>query len=215
LAKVDKAPIYEVYQRVPGLVLGFHGCDEDVGEALLCGKTQQLNKSANAYDWLGGGIYFWENDPQRAWEFAKEGIANKHQTKGVIKKPFVVGAVIDLGLCLNLLDRKGLDEVTQSFDILEMINEILDDPMPENKGKDMAARFLDCAVIEALHQSRTHLNREKKNAGRYLPYDTVRAAYPEDEPLYTNAGFRKKNHVQIAVRSLSCIKGYFRPIEAA
>jgi hypothetical protein len=191
-------------------VLGFHGCDEAVGENLLSGKTMHLKQSANKYDWLGGGIYFWENDPLRAWEFANEAESKTHLSKGKIKKPFVIGAVIDLGLCLNLLDRKGLEEVSSAYETLSSIYGLLYTPIPVNIGKDLGARFLDCAVIESLHETRKSL--DTASPGQYKAYDSVRAAFPEDDELYPNAGFRKKNHVQIAVRSLSCIKGYFRPI---
>jgi hypothetical protein len=44
-------------------------------------------------------------------------------------------------------------------------------------------------------------------------YDSVRSPFPEGGNLYEHSGFRAKNHIQIAVRNLRCIKGYFRPIE--
>ena len=31
--------------------------------------------------------------------------------------------------------------------------------------------------------------------------------------LYPNAGFKEKNHIQIAIRNPNCIKGYFIPRE--
>ncbi len=53
-----------VYQR---LVIGYHGCDRTVAEdVLLRGGT--LKPSANPYDWLGKGIYFWEHGPDRGLE---------------------------------------------------------------------------------------------------------------------------------------------------
>jgi len=33
----------------------------------------------------------------------------------------------------------------------------------------------------------------------------------EGNELYPNAGFRKKNHIQICIRNPNCIKGYFLP----
>ena len=183
-----------------------------MGEAVLADPKSHLMPSTNEYDWLGEGIYFWENDPNRAWEFASEVSAKPHLSKGYIKTPFVVGAVIDLGLCLNLLDRRGLDEVKKSHEILKQIHDSSNTPIPVNKGKDKGQRFLDCAVIQSLHNSRSDLNRQTKSKGKYPAYDTTRAAFPEDDELYVGAGFRAKNHVQIAVRSLSCIRGYFRPI---
>jgi hypothetical protein len=201
---------FGIYRRLPGMVLGFHGCDEATGESLLRGDSKHLETSDNGYDWLGSGIYFWENDPQRALEFAQEATGSPRITKGRIKKPFVIGAVIDLGLCLNLLDRAGLEEVAQAYQFLSLTNAMLEAPLPENKGEDRAARFLDRAVVEALHSTRSRLN--KKHRGKYPPYDTVRGAFWEGGELYPGAGFGKKNHIQIAVRSASCIKGYFRPI---
>jgi len=161
---------------------------------------------------LGSGIYFWENDPQRALEFAEAAVSNPLLTRGKIRKPFVVGAVIDLGLCLNLLDRAGLAEVEKAYPLLVMANELVSAPLPENKGPDRAARFLDRAVIETLHSTRAAVNKEKRSRGKYPPYDTVRGAFWEGGDLYPNAGFGKKNHIQIAVRNSACIKGYFRPI---
>jgi len=41
--------------------------------------------------------------------------------------------------------------------------------------------------------------------------DTVRGVFTEGEPLYENAGFRNKTHIQICVMNPKCIKGYFFP----
>jgi hypothetical protein len=69
-----------MYQCAPSFVLGFHGCDQEVGEKILFGETN-LEFSSNDYDWLGSGIYFWENDPNRAIEWALE-----LKNRGEIKK---------------------------------------------------------------------------------------------------------------------------------
>lgn len=207
MAVENSSWIADLYQRRSGLVLGFHGCDQAVGEAVLCGKQTHLAPSTNDYDWLGGGVYFWENDPQRAMEFATEASKKPHLSKGHIDKPFVIGAVIDLGLCLDLLERAGLDELKEAYDFFHATyTPNRKHPVfPENKGKDRGARFLDAAVIETLHNLRT--------AVKELPYDSVRGAFWEGGELYPGAGFEKKSHIQIAVRNpQACIKGYFRPL---
>ncbi|SPF51914.1 hypothetical protein SBA4_4770009 [Candidatus Sulfopaludibacter sp. SbA4] len=51
-------------------VLGYHGCDRSIGERLL--KGNPFRPSSNEYDWLGPGIYFWEANPQRGLDFARE-----------------------------------------------------------------------------------------------------------------------------------------------
>lgn len=54
-----------MYQKLPNLVLGFHGCDESVFERVIY-RGEPMKKSENSYDWLGHGIYFWEQNKQRA-----------------------------------------------------------------------------------------------------------------------------------------------------
>ena len=51
--------------NLPGFVLAYHGCDREVGERILAGE-EQVRPSANDYDWLGPGAYFWENSARRA-----------------------------------------------------------------------------------------------------------------------------------------------------
>lgn len=208
------APSYTLYQHLPGLVLGFHGCDAEIGERLLRGEIAHLDPSTNKHDWLGNGIYFWENDPLRAWEFAEDQKKKPHTSKGHVKTPFVLGAVIDLGLCLNLADRTALDELKVAQRVLRATYQQSGEPPPKNVGKDMGARFLDRAAIEMLHALRKRVSDEAEAAGEPgLPqYDSVRSPFPEGGPLYRGAGFRSRNHIQIAVRNLACIKGYFRPI---
>ena len=58
----DTADSNRLYSILPSFALGFHGCDESVADAVLAGN-QQLFPSRNKYDWLGEGIYFWENSP--------------------------------------------------------------------------------------------------------------------------------------------------------
>ena len=53
-----------MYSTRPGLTLGFHGCDASVVKDVLLGKAF-LKASTNSYDWLGHGIYFWEQSLSR------------------------------------------------------------------------------------------------------------------------------------------------------
>lgn len=191
------------YNRLPSFVLGFHGCDEKLKLDLINGK-KRLAHSNNCYDWLGSGIYFWENDPNRALSYAKQIKKHPERCKQKIETPAVVGAIIDLGYCLNLFEEENLKLVKESYTFLKAF-EKLGWPMPVNKGgKELLLRDLDCAVINLLHDLRKQFKEP--------PFDTVRAPFLEGEPLYPNAGFKSKNHIQICVRSNECIKGYFDPI---
>jgi len=56
------------------------------------------------------------------------------------------------------------------------------------------------------------LHHLRKRRG-LAPYDSIRAAFPEDRPLYEGAGFRAKNHIQLCiVNPERCIKAYFKPL---
>lgn len=191
------------YRAHTGYVLGFHGCDRKVKEKILKGKAH-LKSSEKEYDWLGSGMYFWEGSPQRALEWAKW-----HQTlpDSKIKDPCVIGAVIDLGLCCNLFDRSSLDELAEAYEIMTAAGiKIRENTNPAGfNSADLVLRFRDRQVIEWMHDTR--------KASTYPEYDTVRSAFAEGDPLYTGAGFRQKNHIQIAVRTHSSIKAYFRPIK--
>lgn len=187
-----------MYQKQSGLVLGFHGCDTKVQQSVLHSATQHLKSSINNYDWLGNGIYFWENSPARALQFAQE----KRVRDKTIKTPAVLGAVIDLGKCLDLLDAENTILLKKAFLEISEIYATLNMPLPVNKAFEGHGKFnlllrpLDCMVIE-------HLLKDSD-------FDSVRGLFPEGKSLYAGSGFRSKDHIQICIRKPSlCIKGYF------
>lgn len=192
-----------MYSRKSGLIIGFHGGDRSVCEDVVSRKIKNLRKSNNSWDWLGKGIYFWENNPQRALEFAKEQASRQGSS---IKEPFVLGAVIDLGYCLDLMDSSNLKLLSKSYETLKEVMELAEKPLPINSSpkdcehrNDLLIRRLDFAVIEHLHTI-----TEK-------PFDSVKGIFIEGKPLYENAGFREKDHIQLCIRNPNCIKGYFLP----
>ncbi len=192
---------WSTYEYQPSFILGFHGCDQEVGEFVLSNANEHLHWSEKKHDWLGHGIYFWEGNPARAMEWAEA-----RKAEGKIKTPFVVGAIIDLRHCLDLFDSAGLKEVSVAHDELVTTLETAGVPVPKNTGPtpDKAGRMLDCAVLNYLNEYR----KERKDPN----YDSIRAPFLEGDPIYPDAGFRANNHIQICVRDETCIKGYFRPI---
>ena len=177
------------------VVFGYHGCDASLAKRLVSGRANLIT-SATELEWLGSGSYFWEDSPDRARRWAEEKVEKGGRG---MKKPAVVGAIIDLGNCLNLVDSEALSLVKEAFQILKTTTESL----PRNKGQDGKARGLDCAVIETLHQFRADTGKSQ--------FDTVRSFFLEGNELYPGAGFRELDHVQICVRKPHSIKGYFLP----
>jgi hypothetical protein len=190
-----------MYPPRPGLLIGFHGCEEAIRNDIIAGK-RVLNPSQNRYDWLGNGAYFWENNYERAWDFA-----NNPPGKRKFNSPAVLGAVIDLQFCLDLLDSSCLNWVKFAYHAFTITAETIGQKLPANRptkdSKDLLLRELDCSVIEYLH-----LDRAKSGLP---PFDSVRGVFTEGSELYPGAGFRDKNHIQICVRNPNCIKGYFLP----
>lgn len=187
----------------PFQITGFHSCDRHVGLSVLNGNNQ-LIESTNAWDWLGPGIYFWEQNPARALEYAIDSANGSQKNKIQIKTPFVVGAIIELGNCLNLLEPASISIVKDAHESLLKVAEKSGELLPVNKG---ANRQLDCAVIQYLHQT----NKQKG----IQSYDTIRCAFIEGNEIYPHSNFTDRLHIEICVLKPDLIKGYFlpRPIE--
>jgi hypothetical protein len=189
-------------------VLAYHGCESSVASRAVDGEIDIL-QSERAYDWLGPGAYFWESDPIRAREWAESKVA-----RGDYKTADVIGAVIDLGHCLDLVARENLELVRGAYRAFRAEQKASGLPMPENKSvkgqpdQDRVLRYLDCAVIRHLH---TAIERVPEAETIVQPFDTVRGMFTEGRKLYPGCGYREKTHAQIAVRNAGCIKGIFHP----
>jgi hypothetical protein len=186
-----------VYQR---FVLGYHGCDAAVADTAICRGTP-LAHSANDYDWLGEGIYFWEYGPERALEWAME-----KQQKGELEKPAVVGALIHLGRCFDLLDTRHTSILPETFKRFRSGLMSEGTQIPRNTGgPDQLKRERDCALINWL------MKQFDADGSRF---QTVRGLFTEGDPAFEGSGIYLKSHIQIAVRDPSCVLGYFRPSSA-
>ena len=159
-----------MYSKKLNTVIAFHGCDRSVLFDVINGKSH-LKESENDYDWLGPGIYFWESNLERAWEWARN---NSNYSK-----PAVIGAIIDLGNCLDFIDTKSLSLLHPAYVRLKGASEAAGYPMPKNievdNTGDRLLRKLDCAVIQVIHEDR--------KANSEPGFDTVRGVFWEGENL--------------------------------
>ncbi len=187
------------YQR---LVIGYHGCDAAVRDQVIQ-KGAQLKAFPKTYDWLGEGIYFWEHGPARALEWAQQ-----QKVRGRLKTPAVLGAVLHLGQCFDLLDAEYTDVLAEAYpQFKQEVLEFWGDPLPKNRplhanDDDILLRDLDCAVvnwtIEELQRKGT-------------PFHSVRGVFQEGKAAFPDSGIRLRSHIQIAVRDPACVLGYFLP----
>jgi hypothetical protein len=120
-----------------------------------------------------------------------------------IKNPAVLGAVIALGQCLNLIEANAAVLIRAAYSAYRELCRISGKSEARNAGRDFKARYLDCAVFETLHRL-----REDEGAP---PFDTVRGFFIEGTELYPGAGIRDRDHIQICVRNPEQILGFFLP----
>lgn len=182
-------------------MLGYHGCALSTAERLLGGEST-FAASQNEFDWLGSGIYFWEANPRRGLEFAED-----QRRRGKFEDDsYVVGAVLDLGYCLDLTSSTGVEAVAAAYTSFATITNRAEKPMPTNHGgSDSLLRELDCAVINHLHQIR------KSAEPTLQAFDSVKGVFlAEGGQIYEGSGFYRKTHIQICIRTPTCIKGVFR-----
>jgi hypothetical protein len=179
-------------------VIGYHGCDLAVAERLLAGEP--FVPSDNDFDWLGRGVYFWEYGVDRALRFAHDQVA-----RGKVAVPAVVGAVLQLGECFDLLDTRFTDTVATDYPVWEATMRMLAVPLPVNAGAtpDLKLRRLDCAVLNWMLDA--HASRAS------VVYDSVRGGFAEGLAVFPGSGLQRETHVQVAIRNPSCILGVFRP----
>lgn len=176
-------------------ILAYHGCSRETAEDVVSGR-KALIPSENPEDWLGDGIYFWENDPQRALEWAKQ-----KKKRGKIAEPYVIGALIAPRALLDFSTREAEPFVEDAFKELKAN---LGHPLPKNEpfaenDRFYKKRFLDRAVMNALHTMTEHR------------FDVFSAPFLEGPPVYPTGFFLRQTHIQICVKDPSCIRGVFVP----
>ena len=179
------------------IVSAYHGCDAETAKSLLAGAP--FKPSANDFDWLGHGIYFWEEGPDRALRFAKE-----QQRRNKVANPTIIGVRLRLGLCFDLMDTRFTEDLAAAYEPFERSIHRQGLTMPKSGGPppDHKLRHLDCAVLN------WYLGGI---AQRGPAYDTVRCGFSEGERVYPGSGIFRETHIQIAVRSAACILDVFQP----
>ena len=192
----------DIYLDRPNLYIGFHGCEKNVGIDLIL-HPNRIHMSAHDYEWLGHGFYVWENNYDRALDWA-----SNHYPK--FKGPFAIGVVYTLEKCLDLTDKHFIELLSKDYPEFLLDLKRMGTSVPQNtdlKGVPNPGgvlRFLDCFLIEHVHSV--------NDIAEDIPYfDSVRGAFTEGTPAYPGTQFGDKNHIQVCVRNKKCIKGFFLP----
>lgn len=178
--------------RFARTVLGYHGCDPAFAEQVINGviPINDWKPSGNEYDWLGHGIYFWEYAPERALNWTNR----SGDARGG-----VIGAIIQLGNCLDLSDIDGTKLLENYYEGMKLEYESLGIDLPTNRH---GRNFLDCLLLNDLNQQLAELGR---------PFHTIRCPFLEGKEIYPGSAIRSESHVQLVVKNSANILGVFRP----
>jgi len=186
------------------IVMGYHGCPANRPDALgfvrglIAGthRVEDWRPSSNEYDWLGGGVYFWEYGPKRARKWAGE-------------NGEVIGALIQLGNCFDLTD-PGCEKLLRiTYKKVAATYESRNATLPTNEAAGGFSRKLDRLVLDQAMDIADAAALEGNQPE--LAFQTVRSAFEEGEAAFPGSKLRTQTHIQIAVRKLNCILGVFRP----
>jgi hypothetical protein len=203
-----------MYDVRPNTIIGFHGCDLSVRDYLI-NNPNDIQIGRKPHDWLGHGMYFLENNYTRALEWAEQRAA-----RGTIKTPAVLGAILQLGYCCDFLDSKYLNLLKHYHAVMTEEYDRIKTELPQNvdatgdKHRDKLIRILDCAVIEFMHSAILGIY-EKDIADDHFSdikiFDSTRGVFTEGGPAFAGAGILEKSHIQVCIRNMNCIKGFFIP----
>jgi len=122
---------YRDYHRT---IVGYHGTTAEIADLLVDGRG--FEQSKRPYDWLGKGVYFWEYASKQAWRWTTELRKNEQAA--------VVGAMIRLGNCLDLLDPVNVRALRKVYDDIIPKWEEAGVPIPKNV---LSKKNLDCAIL--------------------------------------------------------------------
>lgn len=168
--------------RSPLPTTGFHGTTKQAAQLILNGN---FIPSRNPYDWLGDGVYFFQDAPGRAWEWARE----NHGSEAA-----VVGAELHLVDCIDMLDSMWTNFMTLAYDSFLEYYKLAGFDLPtQTRGAHRLDREVINYAIGVL-------------AERGIIIRCVRSAFEEGHPVYPDSAFHNRSHIQIAIRDVeTCI----------
>lgn len=167
-------------------VYGYHGTSTEAASLII---QQGFNISSNDYDWLGTGVYFFQDAPARAWEWANQ----QYPTN-----PAVIRSSIQLENCIDLLDIQWFPTIRNVYSLFIEDYRQSNRSFPKQNPEKSKAHRLDCAyfnyiIVEVLAQGGQRI-------------DAIRAVFLEGERVYPSSAIFDRAHVQIAIRNTALIE---------
>jgi hypothetical protein len=192
-------------------VFGYHGTTRSAAESIVANPLL-FQSSTGEGDWLGQGVYFFENSFRKGTEWAMRTV-DKRATSGGAEAPAVLGCEIDLSNCLDLCDPRHSEDL-QSWVIANIdlagaplqhaprlltaaAKEVTISDFPYRTAKNRSlyrhphkVNVLDKVLIDAFIDAMPTAKR----------FSTVRAPFNSGRQLFPNSYLFHNSQVQIAVR---------------
>jgi hypothetical protein len=169
----------------PLTVYGYHGTSQTKATNIL---KHGFLASDNDYDWLGTGIYFFQDAPIRAKQWATQQHPNN---------PAVICAQIQLENCIDLFDVGWQPALKNMYNLFIERHRLLNRPLPKQSPHSSKAHRLDCAFLNFVHE---FILRQGQSI------ESIRATFIEGERLFPNSAIFDLAHVQIAIRNPALIQ---------
>ncbi|GEM_PF-2487115 len=164
-------------------VNGFHGTNIDRAKLIL---RHGFLLSQNGDDWLGDGVYFWEETPRRAQWWAR-------QIHG--EETAVIGSRLLLYHCMDLSEHNWQGFLTDIYQAFADGRRHSGRPLPSQRPT-IGPHPMDCVIVnQAIAELRA----------RGVAIFAVRSAFRSGRELWPQSAFHHHDHVQIAIRNPSLI----------
>lgn len=178
-------------------IVGYHGTRLSVALDIV-NRRQPFDSPENEGDWLGRGVYFWEYAPRQAEWWADR----SRRLRGWDEPVAILGSMIRLGACLDLLDPLNMDVIKRYHRDFCEKRAGIGAPIPANRRNK---RSLNCAVFEYLYA-----DLEPPGTPRRFGVDTARGAYvptAAKKRIWAGSWLYEQSHIQVCVRNPACILG--------
>lgn len=170
----------------PLRVYGYHGTSQEKAQEII---DRGFNLSTNDYDWLGTGVYFFQDAPVRALTWARERYPDS---------PAVIRSELVLENCIDLLDIDWYPIVRETYKMFVLEYERANIPLPRQNPQRSKAHRLDCAFFNYIVEK--ILEPQGETIG------CIRAVFNEGDRIYPNSAIVDRAHIQILIRDLCLIK---------
>ena len=170
-------------------VYGYHGTSMDRASAII---ESGFKPSSNEYDWLGGGIYFWQDAPKRAWQWAQHTYPDN---------PAVVKSLLRLDRsCLDLLDVGYSPLLKTMYNGFIRSYERRNLTLPAQTEKSKAHR-LDCLFFNYVVST--------VNSSFPESIGSIRSAFVEGDKIFPTSAIYDLTHVQITILNSSLVEASY------